>query len=90
MWQRILSKGILNIVLVYLDFINNYSFQDHLRKHARSHIARKVKAELSQQMAPANSNNTTNQQEQSDALQHVHIIQQQSHNNSPQMHHQTC
>ncbi|CAO1322658.1 unnamed protein product [Diamesa hyperborea] len=64
--------------------------KDHLRKHARSHIARKVKAELSQQMAPANSNNTTNQQEQSDALQHVHIIQQQSHNNSPQMHHQTC
>ncbi|CRK86224.1 CLUMA_CG000207, isoform A [Clunio marinus] len=50
--------------------------KDHLRKHTRSHIARRLKAELSQQqVGPQNASPSQNPQEQ-EALQQAQLLQQ--------------
>lgn len=40
---------ILNVYFDFFKIFSGFYRKDHLRKHTRSHIARRVKAELSQQ-----------------------------------------
>lgn len=54
--------------------------KDHLRKHTRSHIARRVRAELTQNQQNGPMNGNTGQDQNVNQVQHTNgqIIQQQT------------